>query len=216
MPLRAGAPSRCDCSRAYTAHNECVCATSQEVNYREEERVIIEALYKSRKCFGITSMIGTRTSVVDVAALSDDERIGFHFSGHGRPAGDVALEGVDDVGEATGIASWVGRSEVAADLRARDVAPPVIACLMSCTSDMLAEALIRQVKVDHVVFTNKEVSGSLCVDFVLGFYTHLTAGRTVHKSFDFAKASLSKINKDAADSLVLGGASPTHNVCARA
>ena len=189
------------------------CAVSvqmQDINYRQEQVAVTDALQRSSCDADLTSLVGTWKNVNSLLALKEMRVL--HFAGHGRTLVDtgshVALEYFELVApDKWGLASWKPSADVV--LRMIAGVTPKVACFMSCTSKDLAEECQRR-KVPHIVYTNAEIGDLSCVQFVDGFYSNLLKGESVQNSFDIAKGCVE--HEEDARAFALTGDSSTHTV----
>jgi hypothetical protein len=107
-------------------------------------------------------------------ALGDYAPQVVHFAGHGRRDGSLALE------DKSGHASFVNPAGLAELL---GVYSDSIRCVIvnACYSLTLAEAVVREI--DYVVGMRSEILDAASIEFSVGFYQGLFAGRTVPEAF---------------------------------
>ncbi len=143
---------------------------------REVERLL--QLGRDRERFRLEHCVAARLRDIG-QALGDYWPQIVHFAGHGRDDGSLALE--DDFGRASfvnpaGLANLLG--EFAASVR----------CVIvnACHSLALAEAMSEQI--DYVVGMRSEILDVASVQFSVGFYQGLFAGKTVPDAFRQGRA----------------------------
>jgi hypothetical protein len=142
----------------------------------EEVREIEAALQRSqrRDQFSIRSTWAPRTKDLRRALLDQQPYI-VHFSGHGHPEG-LVLE--DAVGEAVSVPPEA--LEGLFNLF-RDNLQCVL--LNACYSEAQANAIAR--RIPYVIGMKEEIADDIALEFAVGFYDALGAGRSVEQAFEF-------------------------------
>ena len=114
-------------------------------------------------------------------AMLDHEPEIVHFSGHG--GGEDGLKFDDGSGKTHLIAA-----ESLARLFALCSDHVKCVVLNACYAETQAEAIVRHI--DFVIGMSKDISDEASVQFSVGFYDALGAGRSFEKSFEFGKIAI--------------------------
>jgi hypothetical protein len=143
---------------------------------REVERLL--QLGRDRERYRMEHCVAARLRDIS-QALGDYWPQIVHFAGHGREDGSLAVE--NDLGRASfvnpaGLANLVGGFAES------------VQCVIvnACHSLVLAEAMSEQI--DYVVGMRSEILDSASVQFSVGFYQGLFAGKTVPDAFRQGRA----------------------------
>jgi hypothetical protein len=142
----------------------------------EEIREIDEGLRRARHRdrFDIKIRLAVRIDDLRRAMLDEPPQI-VHFSGHGDSEG-IALE--DEHGEAQLISN-----EAVAGLFALFQSDLQCVVLNACYSEPQAEAIVQHIP--YVIGMSKEISDRAAIEFAVGFYDALGAGRSVEDAYKF-------------------------------
>jgi GTPase SAR1 family protein len=134
---------------------------------------------KRRQEFEIISKWAVRTEDLRRALLDYEPEI-VHFSGHGAGSQGLALE--NNSGE---------MQLVSAEALARLFKLfPKVECVVlnACYSEVQAEAIHQHI--DYVIGMNKAIGDKAAIEFAVGFYDALGAGRTIEDGFEFGCTSI--------------------------
>ena len=152
----------------------------------EEVREIEEALQRSkyRNQFSIKSKWASRGKDLRRALLDEQPQI-LHFSGHGDPNG-LVIE--NSVGEAAiippdglkGLFNLFSKN---------------LECVLlnACYSETQARAI--SARVPYVIGMKEEIADDLAIEFAVGFYDALGAGRTIEEAFQFANNAIEMLGR---------------------
>jgi hypothetical protein len=150
--------------------------TTPQLRLDEEVREIEEGLHRSkyRDQFEIQSKWAVRLRDLRRALLDHDPDI-VHFTGHGKEEGLIVE---DELGLAASI-SINALSELFALFSEK------VKCviLSACLSESQAKAISKHI--DYVVGMRKEIDDKAAIEFAVGFYDALGAGRSVEDAFKF-------------------------------
>jgi len=146
----------------------------------EEVREIETALERSRgrERFQIISKFAVRVSDLRRSLLDHNPQF-VHFSGHG--AGDHGLALEDDSGKM----KLVSTASLAKLLKSFQVK---CVLLNACYSEKQAEAICQHV--DHVMGMNQAIGDRAAIEFAVGFYDALGAGRSIEDAFEIGCTTL--------------------------
>ena len=148
----------------------------------EEVREIQEGLQRSRRRdqFEIISRWAVRTDDLRRALLDHEPQI-VHFLGHGAGAKGLILE--DDVGQM----KLVSASSLA---RLFKLFQSQVECVVlnACYSEVQAEAI--QQHIDCVIGMNQAIGDRAAIEFAVGFYDGLGAGRSYADAFEFGLSAI--------------------------
>jgi len=149
-----------------------------------EVRQIEEALKRSqhRDRFQLETQLATRTEDLRRALLDHQPQI-VHFSGHGSGENGLVLE--NDAGTMQLVSSETLEHLFAAS----EYSEVECVLLNACYSEIQAKA-IHQI-VDCVIGMNKPIGDKAAVQFAIGFYDALGAGRTYEEAYKFGKSAIS-------------------------
>ena len=148
----------------------------------KEAREVDEGLRRSseRRQFDLSVKFAITVGDLRRALLDHSPRI-VHFSGHGTGGGGIVVE--DGDGEAYEIPkdALAGLFELFAGQ---------IECVVlnACYSDVQADAIARHVP--YVVGMNASVSDKAAIEFAVGFYDALGAGKSVEEAFRFGRNAI--------------------------
>jgi CHAT domain-containing protein len=140
----------------------------------EEVREISDALKvaKNRDEFEVIQQWATRPRDMQRAVLEVEPRV-VHFSGHGMGEGRLALE------DGNGQVKLVNAGALAAIFELAEKVECVV--LNACYSDVQAEAIAQHIR--YVVGINEAVGDRAALEFAVGFYDALGAGRSIERAF---------------------------------
>lgn len=148
----------------------------------EEVREIQEGLQRSRRRdqFAIISRWAVRTDDLRRALLDHEPQV-VHFLGHGAGAKGLILE--DDVGQM----KLVSASSLA---RLFKLFQDKVECVVlnACYSEVQAEAI--QQHIDYVIGMNQAIGDRAAIEFAVGFYDGLGAGRSYADAFEFGLSAI--------------------------
>jgi hypothetical protein len=160
----------------------------------EEVREIEAALQRSqrRNQFSVKSIWAPRTKDLRRALLDEQPYI-VHFSGHGDPEG-LVLE--DAEGEAV-----IVPPEALEGLfnLFRDNLQCVL--LNACYSEAQATAIAR--RIPYVIGMKAEIADDIALEFAVGFYDALGAGRSVEQAFEFGYNAIKLLGRSDAPQPVI-------------
>jgi CHAT domain len=149
---------------------------TSQLRLDEEVREIEAALQRSqrRNQFSVRSTWAPRTKDLRRALLDQQLHI-VHFSGHGDPEG-LVLE--DAVGQAV-----IVPPEALEGLfnLFRDNLQCVL--LNACYSEAQATAIAK--RISYVIGMKEEIADDIALEFAVGFYDALGAGRSIEQAFEF-------------------------------
>ncbi|TVQ09556.1 MAG: CHAT domain-containing protein [Leptolyngbya sp. DLM2.Bin27] len=158
----------------------------------EELRDIQEGLRraKHRDQFAFAQRLAVRPRDIQRAMLEETPQI-VHFSGHGEGAEGLVFE--TETGQ-TQLVSGVALANLFA-LFADPAEPNPIHCVVlnGCYSAVQAEAIAEQVP--YVVGMTKAVGDTAAIEFAVGFYDALGAGRTVEFAYKLGCAAINLAGK---------------------
>lgn len=155
---------------------------SEPLRLDEEVREIEEGLSraKQRDRFLLEQQWAVRSRDVQRAILDFEPHI-VHFSGHGSGEGGLALE--DEMGQVK-LVSTIAISGLF-ELFAEHVECVV---LNACYSVLQAKAIVRHIP--YVIGMNQAVGDAAALEFAVGFYDALGAGRDIEFAYKFACNSI--------------------------
>ena len=160
----------------------------------EEVREIEAALQRSqrRNQFSVKSIWAPRTKDLRRALLDEQPYI-VHFSGHGDPEG-LVLE--DGEGEAV-----IVPPEALEGLfnLFRDNLQCVL--LNACYSEAQATAIAK--RIPYVIGMKAEIADDIALEFAVGFYDALGAGRSVEQAFEFGYNAIELLGRSDAPQPVM-------------
>ena len=149
-----------------------------------EVRQIEEALRRSqhRDRFQLKTQLATRTEDLRRALLDHQPQI-VHFSGHGSGENGLVLE--NDAGTMQPVST-----EALEHLFAASEYPEIECVLLNaCYSKIQAKA-IHQI-VDCVIGMNQPIGDKAAVQFAIGFYDALGAGRSYEEAYNYGRSAIS-------------------------
>lgn len=147
----------------------------------EELREIDEGLKRAshRDRFRLSQRLAVRTRDIQRAMLEETPQI-VHFSGHGE--GDEGLVFEDEIGQAKLVSgqALAGLFELFTD---PEEFPQPIQCVVlnGCYSQVQAEAIAEHVP--YVIGMSRAIGDRAAIEFAVGFYDALGAGRSVRFAF---------------------------------
>lgn len=152
----------------------------------EEVREIEEALQRSRyrNQFSLKSKWAPRSKDLRRVLLDEQPQI-LHFSGHGDADG-LVIE--NSVGEAAIIPpdGLKGLFNLFSDN---------LECVLlnACYSESQARAI--SARIPYVIGMKEEIADDLAIEFTVGFYDALGAGRTIEEAFEFANNAIELLGR---------------------
>lgn len=148
----------------------------------EEFRDIIEEVERKHRVDSLEFRTLWAARPTDVTrALSDFEPVVVHFSGHGTPEGGFLLESTD------GTSKQIDTRGMGSIFETYKKKVKVVV-LNSCYSQDLAKEIAKYV--DVVVGMNDGIGIEAAIQFSVGFYRGLSAGKSLHHSFKMGKTEL--------------------------
>jgi hypothetical protein len=167
--------------------------TTPRLRLDEEVREIEEGLRRSkhRDRFKIYTKLAVRHRDLRRALLDVEPNI-VHFSGHGKEDGLLL---VDELGMAACISA-----EALAGLFS--LCSDQVACviLSACYSAPQATAINKHIP--YVIGMQKEIKDKAAIEFTVGFYDALGAGRTVADAFEFGRNAVLQMFPDQNEHLI--------------
>ncbi|MBW4594901.1 MAG: CHAT domain-containing protein [Brasilonema angustatum HA4187-MV1] len=130
---------------------------------------------KRREEFNLEQRWAVRVRDVSQALLDFEPQI-VHFSGHGSKDDGLAFE------NQTGDAQLVN-TEALAELFKLFTAHTECVLLNACYSSVQADAIVQHIP--YVIGMNKEIGDQASIEFAIGFYTALGAGKSIEFSYQF-------------------------------
>ncbi|MBW4448647.1 MAG: CHAT domain-containing protein [Spirirestis rafaelensis WJT71-NPBG6] len=153
------------------------------VRLEDELRDIEEVLQRARKReqFEVKLKLAVRYRDIRQALLDFDPQI-VHFSGHGEGEGGLVFE------DGTGKAKLVD-AEALAELF--DLFKHVkCVVLNACYSENQAEAIVQLQHIDYVIGMSQAIGDRAAIEFAVGFYDGLGAGRSFEDAYKFGKNAI--------------------------
>ena len=159
--------------------------TTPPLRLDEEVREIEEGLRRSkyRDQFEIQSRWAVRHLDLRRALLDVEPQI-VHFTGHGKEGG-IMVE--DELGMAVSIST-----EALSGLFKLFANQVECVLLNACYSEPQANAISRHI--DYVIGMREEIDDKAAIEFAMGFYDALGAGKPVEEAFDFGRNAI-QLNK---------------------
>jgi hypothetical protein len=159
--------------------------TTPPLRLDEEVREINEGLRRSkyRDQFEIQSRWAVRMRDLRRALLDVEPQI-VHFTGHGKEGG-ILVE--DELGMAVSIST-----EALSGLFEKLANHVECVLLNACYSEPQANAISRHI--DYVIGMREEIDDKAAIEFAVGFYDALGAGKSVKDAFDFGRNAI-QLNK---------------------
>jgi CHAT domain len=149
---------------------------TRSLRVQEEERDIKERLrIAGYDKVPINSIGATRVRDIQQAMTDFQPQI-VHFSGHGAGAGGLVFEDVD------GQELLVSSDGLADLFRLFSTEGLECVVLNACHTRSQAEAISKHI--DYVIGTNQSIKDKAAIEFAIGFYTGLGAGKTIEFAFD--------------------------------
>ena len=148
----------------------------------KEVREVNEGLRRSkeRDQFDLIPRFAVRVDDLRRSLLDHSPRI-VHFSGHGAGADGIVVE--NDQGQAF---------DVPNDALARlfELCAGHIECVVlnACYSDVQADAIAKHIP--YVIGMRAAVSDDAAIEFAVGFYDALGAGRSIEQAFEFGRNAI--------------------------
>ncbi|MBE9108548.1 pentapeptide repeat-containing protein [Nodosilinea sp. LEGE 07298] len=135
---------------------------------------------KQRDRFQISYSLASRPSDLRRALLDHKPKI-VHFSGHGGGEDGLAFE------NNSGKLHLVNTSALA---KLFSIFKDEIECVVlnACYSEVQAESISQHI--DYVIGMNKAIGDHAAIEFAIGFYDAIGAGRTVEEAFEIGCASI--------------------------
>ncbi len=144
---------------------------------REIEEGLLRSKHRAR--FEIKARLAARLNDIRRALLEYEPQI-VHFTGHGSKKGLVVE---DELGF-----SVIISSKALAGLFALFSDQVECVILSSCYSKPQAVAINQHI--NYVIGMNKEISAGAAIEFAVGFYDALGAGRSIEESFKFGSNAI--------------------------
>lgn len=166
---------------------------TNRLRLEEELRDIDEGLRRAqhRDRFILTQRLAVRPRDIQRAMLDETPQI-VHFSGHGEGQEGLVFE--DETGQAKLVSG-----EALADLFAlfadpAEVPDPIHCVVLNgCYSQVQAEAIAQHVP--YVIGMTQAIGDRAAIDFAVGFYDALGAGRSIEFAFKLGCAAISLAGK---------------------
>ena len=156
--------------------------TTTSLRLDEEVREIDAGLKRAKKReeFNLEQRWAVRVRDVSQALLDEEPQI-VHFSGHGSRDDSLALE------DQTGNVQLVDTEALAELFK---LFTPHIECVLlnACYSSVQANAIVRHIP--YVIGMNKEIGDQASIEFAIGFYTALGAGKSIEFSYQFGCSAI--------------------------
>ena len=156
--------------------------TTTSLRLDEEVREIDAGLRqaKKREEFNLEQRWAVRVRDVSQALLDFEPQI-VHFSGHGSRDDGLVLE--DQTGNVQSV-----NTEALAELF--KLFTPNIECVLlnACYSEVQANAIVRHIP--YVIGMNKEIGDKASIEFAIGFYAALGAGKSIEFSYQFGCSAI--------------------------
>lgn len=156
--------------------------TTTSLRLDEEVREIDAGLKRAKKReeFNLEQRWAVRVRDVSQALLDFEPQI-VHFSGHGSRNDGLALE------DQTGNVQLVNTEALAELFK---LFTPHIECILlnACYSEVQANAIVRHIP--YVIGMNKEIGDQASIEFSIGFYTALGAGKSIEFSYEFGCSAI--------------------------
>lgn len=149
-----------------------------------EVREIEEALRRSvhRDRFQLKTQLATRTEDLRRALLDHQPQI-VHFSGHGSGENGLVLE------NDAGTLQLVSTEALEHLFAASEYCEVECVLLNACYSEVQAEAIHK--RVDCVIGMNQPIGDKAAVQFAIGFYDALGAGRSYEEAYNYGRSAIS-------------------------
>ena len=174
--------------------------TTSRLRLDQELRDIEAGLRRAqqRDQFTLVQRLAVRPRDIQRAMLDETPQI-VHFSGHGEGAEGLVFE--DDAGQAQRVSGEALANLFA--LFADPAEPNPIHCVVlnGCYSAVQAEAIAEQVP--YVVGMTQAIGDQAAIDFAVGFYDALGAGRSVEFAYKLGCAAIDLANKPESTTPVL-------------
>ena len=156
--------------------------TTTRLRLDEEVREIDAGLKRSKKReeFNLEQRWAVRVRDISQALLDFEPQI-VHFSGHGSRDDGLALE--NKIGNVQTV-----DTEALAELF--KLFTPQIECVLlnACYSEVQANAIVRHIP--YVIGMNKDIGDKASIEFAIGFYTALGAGKSIEFSYEFGCSAI--------------------------
>jgi hypothetical protein len=159
----------------------------------EEVREIDEGLRRSkhRNRFEIHTRLAVRLRDLRRALLDVEPHI-VHFAGHGKEDG-ILVE--DELGMAVRISA-----KALAGLFALCADQVKCVILSACLSAPQATAISKHI--NYVIGMKKEIEDKAAIEFAVGFYDALGAGKPVEQAFEFGRNAILQVFSDLPEHLI--------------
>ncbi|KYC39857.1 ATPase [Scytonema hofmannii PCC 7110] len=155
---------------------------TDNLRLNDEVREIQMGLERARRRdkFEIISRWAVRPDDLRRALLDYEPQI-VHFSGHGAGTQGLVLENSD------GMMQLVSASSLA---RLFKLFQNKVECVLlnACYSEVQAEAICQHI--DYVIGMNQAIGDRAAIDFAVGFYDALGAGRSLEDAFEFGRIAI--------------------------
>lgn len=158
---------------------------SNRIRIDEEVREVEQGLERSKRRtdFNLSTKWASKIQDLRRALLDEVPKI-VHFSGHGTTDG-IYLE--DESGNSVLVAS-----EALSELFSLFSSDIELVILNSCYSKEQAEAISKHI--NYVIGMSKSVQDKAAIEFSVGFYDALCAGKTIEESFRFGTNAIALYN----------------------
>jgi hypothetical protein len=167
--------------------------TTSQLRLDEEVREIQEGINrcKNRDQFEIQSRLAVRIRDFRRALLEYEPNI-VHFTGHGKQVG-IVVEGDLDLPVFFPLKAISGLFKLCSS-HVRCV------ILNACYSEKQANAISRHI--DYVIGMKKEIRDKAAIQFTVGFYDALGAGKTIEQAFEFGRNAILEISPEISEYLI--------------
>lgn len=149
----------------------------------EESREVQEKLQLAqlRERFELQQRMSVRPADISQALLDVQPQI-VHFSGHGTTNGELCFE--NQIGETLPI-----QPEALAALFEQFANQVNCVVLNACYSELQAKAIAKHI--EYVIGMNQAIGDKAAIDFAIGFYQALGAGRTIEEAYKLGCVQIS-------------------------
>jgi hypothetical protein len=167
--------------------------TTPHLRLDEEVREIEEGLRRAkyRSQFDIRSKLAVRLRDLRRALLDYEPHI-VHFAGHGKEEG-LLVE--DEMGSSATISS-----KALSQLFKLFSNQVECVVLSACYSERQTAAINKHIK--YVIGMRKEIADKALIEFAVGFYDALAAGRSIEEAFEFGRSAILAEFPDLPDHLI--------------
>jgi hypothetical protein len=135
---------------------------------------------KKRELFDLVQRWAVRSRDLRQALLEVEPQI-VHFSGHGSSTGGLFLE--NEIGE-----YQLVKPEALA--RLFELCSSYVECVVlnACYSDIQADSIVQHI--DYVIGMNQAIGDKAAIEFAVGFYDALGAGRNIDDAYKFGRNAI--------------------------